>query len=185
MRKILGEVPPPGKLPYTYLNHESRALLEEQFESRREGKSDTYWVTLKIAGGEERSALVCGSPIIDSEKGFLGSIGVFIDMTEILAQRESLTEEDRLNTIGAVVDRLDHKLNNALMVIRGQAEVFLRREPEGPNSQGLSRIIEQVDVINNELKALGELKKIETEPYYGDHLMLSIPEKEEEPPEIS
>ncbi|MCK4771796.1 MAG: hypothetical protein KAT18_02670 [Candidatus Latescibacteria bacterium] len=105
--------------------------------------------------------------------------------TEILAQRESLTEEDRLNTIGAVVDRLHHKLNNALMVIRGQAEVFLRREPEGPNSQGLSRIIEQVDVINNELKALDELKKIETEPYYGDHLMLSIPEKEEEPPEIS
>lgn len=105
--------------------------------------------------------------------------------TEILAQRERLTEEDRLNTIGAVVDRLYHKLNNALMVIRGQAEVFLRREPEGPNSQGLSRIIEQVDVINNELKALGELKKIETEPYYGDHLMLSIPEKEEEPPEIS
>jgi len=49
------------------------------------------------------------------------------------------------------------------MVIRGQAEVFLRRDPDSSYRKGLERIIEHADVISDELKALRELKQIEEE----------------------
>lgn len=179
MHRILGHVPPPGRHPFTYFDDESRASLEEQFRTRREGRPGTYWITLKISRGVERRALVSASPIMDSDGLFLGSVGLFIDMTDLMAERDQEAEEDRLKTIGAIVDRLDHKLNNALMVIRGQAELFLRCDPDGPDSEGLQRIVENADAIKDELEALGELKRIETEQYIGEHLMLTIPDKEE------
>jgi len=83
--------------------------------------------------------------------------------TDELKVQIHVAEEDRVKTLTAIVDRLDHKLNNALMVIRGQAEVFLRRDPDSSYRKGLERIIEHADVISDELKALGELKQIEEE----------------------
>lgn len=86
-------------------------------------------------------------------------------------------EKSNLKTIGAIVDHLDHKLNNSLMIIRGQAEVFFRRDQDGPDSQGFKNIMDQADLISEELKALSDLKKIETEAYFGEHLMLKVPRK--------
>ena len=40
--------------------------------------------------------------------------------------------------------------------------------------------MDQVDLINEELEALGDLKKIETEVYLGEHLILKVPRKKTE-----
>ncbi len=184
MGRILGEVPGEGEHPFSYIDEESSILIGKQIEARKRGKSSTYWISLKNCKGEEKRAVVGASPIMSSDNRFVGSIAVFIDMTEVLDQRNREkcvdSEESNLKTIGAVVDHLDHKLNNSLMIIRGQAEVFFRRDQDGPDSQGLKNIMDQVDLINEELEALGDLKKIETEVYLGEHLILKVPRKKTE-----
>ena len=184
MGRILGEVPSEGEHPFSFLDEKSSILIGKQIEARKRGESSTYWISLKNCHGEEKRAIVCASPIMSSDDRFEGSIAVFMDMTEVLDQREREKcvdpQESNLKTISAIVDHLDHKLNNSLMIIRGQAEIFFRRDQDGPDSQGLKNIMDQVDLINEELEALSDLKKIETEAYLGEHFILKVPRKKTE-----
>lgn len=181
MGRILGEMPGEGEHPFSYIDEENKTILNKHLEARKRGESSTYWITLKNCHGEEKRAIVCASPIMSSDNRFEGSTAIFIDMTEVLDRRDREKcidpEKSNLKTIGAIVDHLDHKLNNSLMIIRGQAEVFFRRDQDGPDSQGFKNIMDQADLISEELKALSDLKKIETEAYFGEHLMLKVPRK--------
>jgi len=94
-------------------------------------------------------------------RALFGPTGRHEPPTDELKAQIQVAEEDHLKTLTAIVDRLDHKLNNALMVIRDQAEVFLQQDPDSSHRKGLERIIEHADVISDGLKALGELKQIE------------------------
>jgi len=189
MGRILGEMPGEGENPFSYLDEESSNRIGKQVEVRKRGESSTYWITLKNLKGEEKRAVVCASPIMSSDERFEGSIAYFIDMTEVLDQRDREKcidpEESNKKTVSAIIDHLDHKLNNSLMIIRGQAEIFFRRDQDGPDSKGLENIMAQVDLINEELKALSDLKKIETEAYFGEHLILKVPTKKSDSKETT
>ena len=181
MGRILGKMPGEGEHPFSYIDEENKIILNKHLEARKRGESSTYWITLKNCHDEEKRAIVCASPIMSSDNRFEGSTAIFIDMTEVLDRRDREKcidpEKSNLKTISAIVDHLDHKLNNSLMIIRGQAEVFFRRHQDGPDSQGFKNIMDQADLISEELKALSDLKKIETEVYFGEHLMLKVPRK--------
>lgn len=64
-----------------------------------------------------------------------------------------MAQESEVRRLEAIISHLNHKLNNSLFVIRGQAENLLRRDREGPDAGGFERIIEYVDRINEEMEA--------------------------------
>jgi len=180
MHQILGSVPQEDSLLQDFFSSENWQIIEQHLKMRPEGTASAYQVEIKRPDGGIRILQVFGSPIIVEPNRFLGSFGIFIDITDQIHNQDRVVRKERLQTLTATVSRLNHKINNALMVVRGQAEVFLRRDREGPDAKGYQRIITSADAIADELKALSELENIEFEPLVGDSFMVRIPEREDE-----
>jgi nitrogen-specific signal transduction histidine kinase len=179
MHQILGRKPDSGEEVLTFFTPEGRERARAELTRRPAGVSSTYQADIVQPDGSIRTILISGTPIQTAEGQFLGSFGVFRDITDQLLAQEEATEEARLDTVVATVARLNHKINNSLMVIRGQADVHLRHDSDGPQSETFRRIVDQVDSISGELRILSQLRQVETESYLGDRAMLRVPE---EPP---
>ncbi len=180
MHQILGSVPQEDSPLQDFFSSENWQIIEQHLKMRPEGTSSAYQVEIKRPDGGIRILQVFGSPIIVEQNRFLGSFGIFIDITDQIHDQDRVVRKERLQTHIATVSRLNHKINNSLMVVRGQAEVFLRRDREGPDAIGYQRIITSADAIADELKTLSELENIEFEPLVGDSFMVRIPEREDE-----
>lgn len=181
MHQILGSVPREDSPLQDFFSPENWQIIEQHLKMRPEGTASAYQVEITRPDGGIRILQVLGSPIIVEPNRFLGSFGIFIDITDQIHDQDRVVRRERLQTLIATVSRLNHKINNALMVVRGQAEVFLRRGREGPDAEGYQRIITAADAIVDELKTLSELENIEFEYLVGDSFMIRIPEREDEP----
>lgn len=177
MHHLLGEVPPAGTSILDYFVPESRRKLEEARRERRLGISSAYQARLKRRDGQELAVYIVGTPIHGSDGDHLGSFGFFLDITDQQRAAEQATEQARVETLMATVARLNHKINNALMVIRGQAEVSVRKTDEETVVRAFQRVIEQVDIITDELTALSELREVQLEEYLGTRSILRVPER--------
>jgi len=177
MHQILGTSPLDGSLLQDFFSKESWQTVEEHLKMRPDGIASAYQVEVARPSGEIRTLQVLGSPIIVEPDRFLGSFGIFIDVTDQILHQDRTVRKEKLQTLIATVSRLNHKINNSLMVVRGQAEVLLRRDREGPDAEGFQRIIIAGDAIAEELQTLTELENVEFEPLVGDNLMVRVPER--------
>ena len=177
MCSIVGRELKAGEDSTTCFTEEGRARIFHEISRRPSGVSSTYEATIRCPDGSTRIVQVAGSPIFSSESVFLGSFGVFQDITDQLQAQEEATEEARLNTVTATVARLNHRINNALMIIRGQSEVRMRLGADGEDAAAFKSIVEHVDIISRELEALSELKRVETKSYLGGRSMLRLPDE--------
>ncbi|MFC1627954.1 PAS domain S-box protein [Gemmatimonadota bacterium] len=181
MHQILGTIPRDGSLLQDYFSPESWQIIEQHLKMRPDGIASSYQVEITRPNGEIRIMQVLGSPIVIEPNRFLGSFGIFIDITDQIQDLDRKVRRERLQTLIGTVSRLNHKINNYLMVVRGQSEVLLRRDREGPDAEGYQRIITAADAIADELQTLTELEHVEFEPVVGDNFMVRIPEREHEP----
>ncbi len=181
MRRLLGDDPGEGRSVFEFFDEEGRRKLEEAREERKRGVSSAYQAAIRRPDGEERVVYIIGTPIHGSDGEHLGSFGFFMDITDQQRAAEQAAEEARMETLMATVARLNHKINNALMVIRGQAEVSIRKAGEEGAIRAFQRVIDQVDIITDELKSLSELREVQMENYLGSRSILSVPETGEGP----
>ncbi|WP_395065796.1 PAS domain S-box protein [Flavobacterium sp.] len=65
-----------------FLDDEGKKIRNLQILKRQEGKSDSYELTIKNALGDIRQILVSGGPNYDFNGELIGSIGLFVDVTE-------------------------------------------------------------------------------------------------------
>jgi PAS domain S-box-containing protein len=65
-----------------FIYEENRKEHQRILEVRVKGKKDTYERKIKRLDGEYRWVLISASPMFDSEKRFMGSIGMATDITE-------------------------------------------------------------------------------------------------------
>lgn len=77
------------------LPDEDKRLFLKYNAERRLGFSDVYEQKLNKKNGESIYAIVSASPIIDSEKKFHGSFGMFTDITDRKHAAEKLLESER------------------------------------------------------------------------------------------
>jgi len=183
MKLIVGREMKAGEEGITYFTEEGGQRAAEEIGRRRLGISSTYETTIERPDGSVRAVQVAGSPIFGVDGEYRGSFGVFRDITDQLQAQEEATEEARLDTVVATVSRLNHKINNALMIIRSQAELRVRKGATEEDSDAYQRIMEQVDIIGEELKTLAEMRQVQTERYLGNYAMLIPPGEQEERPE--
>ena len=175
MRRLLGRTPAQGEPIFPYFDEESRERLRDAQKERRKGVSSAYETRIVQPDGSTRLVYIIGSPIHGEDGRLLGSFGFFMDITDQHRAAEEAAEEARMETLMATVARLNHKINNALMVIRGQAEVSVRKAEEEEIVRAFQRVIDQVDLITDELKALSELREVQLEDYLGSRSILSVP----------
>ncbi|MFO7917583.1 MAG: PAS domain S-box protein [Anaerolineae bacterium] len=89
---------PPGSLAgrslREFVDQETFAFVRKQTALRRQGKKSTYEIEIERPDGERRNLLVTGAPRFDGEGAFVGTVGLFRDVTERKRAEQALRESE-------------------------------------------------------------------------------------------
>ena len=121
MTALLGYTPGEmlGQAFTMFLFPEDHADHQEKQAQRRAGQPGLYERRFRTKDGKEIWTLVSGTPVFDGSGRFMGSFGMFMDITERkLAEVERL-KIDKLEALGVLAGGIAHDLNNVLMGILG------------------------------------------------------------------
>jgi len=77
-----------------FVDAEALALIRTQTEARRMGKKTTYELESERLDGERRHLLITGTPRFDNEGQFMGTFGIFRDITERKQAEEKLARKN-------------------------------------------------------------------------------------------
>jgi PAS domain S-box-containing protein len=109
-----------------------------QTSLRRQGETSSYEMEIRRPDGERRWILVTATPRTRNDGGFVGTYGVFRDITERrLAEEERRRVEARalkaqkLESLGVLTGGIAHDFNNLLVPIMANASLLLESTPAG------------------------------------------------------
>ncbi len=113
----------PG-LPWTAIvPADQHPIAQAADERRRAGQADQHPLDMVRKDGERISVLMSGTPRLDAGSGqFLGTLAVFIDISERVRLEEQLRQAQKMEAVGQLAAGIAHDFNNLLMVINGFAE---------------------------------------------------------------
>jgi PAS domain S-box-containing protein len=120
-----------------------------QTTQRRRGETSSYELEILRPDGERRWIQVTATPRTRQDGRYLGTYGVFRDVTE---RRQSEAERRRLETralqaqklesLGVLTGGIAHDFNNLLVPIMANASVLLEELPQGsPSREPLEEIL--------------------------------------------
>ncbi|MDP3181454.1 MAG: sigma-54-dependent Fis family transcriptional regulator [Desulfobaccales bacterium] len=122
MARMLGYRPEEiiGRSAFDFMEEEAKNIAKAQFEQRRQGVADTYELNLKRKDGAGLVNLVSAAPLMVNG-AFLGSIGVFTDITQLKQVEAELRtakefEEKIINSITdnlIIIDPRTHRIVQA------------------------------------------------------------------------
>jgi PAS domain S-box-containing protein len=117
----------------TLVGRNLRAFLDDQEWSRVQaftrqrmaGQSDTYQLQILRADGERRTLQVTVTPSHDANGRFMGSLGVFRDITDELKAQDALRLARKMESLGHLASGVAHDMNNVLGAILGLSSLQL------------------------------------------------------------
>ena len=156
-----------GKNPGEIASVEDEETLRQAREARHQGKTTTYFGTLRHKDGGRIPVQITGAPRVKSGE-YAGSIASITDMTEIKraeAEREELIK--KLEAQNAELERFNytvsHDLKTPLVTIKGYLGYLLEDLKRGDAERlqkDSQRIANAVDKMNSLLNDLLELSRI-------------------------
>jgi len=137
-----------------FLDDVAKKKLNEKSKERKEGKSDSYEITIKNKEGELKQWLISGAPNYNIRGEVIGSIGIHLDVTEQRRQEEqlfllSLIAEKNINAV-IICDnsgKIEWVNNSFLKMSEYQLEEVIGQKP-GHLLQGEESSSETVKYMN-------------------------------------
>lgn len=112
-------------------------IIEEGIEKRKSGMSEFQEIDLLHKNGEVRNVIVSMAPQLDFDGNFIGTLGVFMDLTESKQQKQRLKLLSSIvekNTNGVLVCDVEGKIewvNESFVAMSGyNVEELLNRTPK-------------------------------------------------------
>ena len=100
------------------------------------------------------------SALRDENGGFLGTVLLFKDLTEVRSLRKEIARSQRLASVGRLAAGVAHEIRNPLSSIKGFATYFKERYRDTPQDQQTADImIAEVDRVNRVVGQLLEFAK--------------------------
>ncbi|MEO8451771.1 MAG: PAS domain S-box protein, partial [Gemmatimonadota bacterium] len=106
-----------GASVFRFMNAASRKIAIDAVEGRERGLKEVYDLTLSHKDGRQISVNVAGSPVVEGESRFIGSLGIVRDMTERNRLQSQLMVSDRMASVGTLAAGVAHEINNPLSAL--------------------------------------------------------------------
>lgn len=157
-------------------NHpDDRALMAERFKRRMAGEPVSQAVEHRIVtlGGHLKWVEAYGT--LATWEGCQADMVFVRDITEAKAAAEERLAREKLLSAVQLAGAVCHELNQPLQVIRAKAELLLLDPLLDPGiSRQLEGIMEETDRMGDITRRLGNLTRLETKKYLGDHRILDL-----------
>ena len=155
-------LPPGGLVGMNLQQFVSESQFENvkiETENRIKGKKSVYEIDITRPNGEKRNLILTAVPHTDKDKGFIGTYGVFRDITErkkteqeLLTAKEHAEESDRLKS--AFLANMSHEIRTPMNGILGFAGLLKEPGLSGEKQQKYIKIIEKsgarmLNIIND------------------------------------
>ncbi len=151
-------------------------IFREREKSTREG----YITMLTGKDQTEIPVRLKVSPLLDSEKNFLGVLLLATDLREIKQSQAKLLEAERLAAITETAISVNHEINNPLCSILGNTQLILmekdRLDPQVVKK--LRSIEKQISRIQEIAERLSKITKPVLKEYIGGKKMLDVDQSE-------
>jgi len=157
-----------GKNLREFLDQQSIERVIEETKNREEGKSTLYELQIISAQGTRKILLVTASPRYDLHGMFIGTLGIFRDITDrkimegdLIKAKEKAEESDRLKT--AFLTNMSHEIRTPLNAIMGFAELLKENSLSQDNRKDfIDTIINNGRNLLNIISDIIDLSRIES-----------------------
>ena len=81
-----------GRSLKEFMNPKNLGIIRSHTRSRKRGAKDTYNIEIKRPDGQERVLMVTGTPRFDKDGDFIGTLGIFRDVTDLKRTEHELLQ---------------------------------------------------------------------------------------------
>jgi PAS domain S-box-containing protein len=132
-----------------FVDAETFVLIRSQTEARRAGKKSTYEIKFKRLDGERRHLLVTATPRFDDKRQFIGTFGIFLDITERKRMEEELKRSARLLKIS---ERNLKQFSRKILSVREEEKRILANNLHDEIGSMAVALTSRLDIIEHEIK---------------------------------
>ncbi len=118
-----------GKNIHNFVSGEQFELIQKETVSRAQGNKNSYELEIMRPNGEQRYIIVTAVPLIDKVRGFLGTYGVFRDITERKQAEVLIRDMQRREAVGVLSGGIAHDYNNLLGIMMGNISLVQTQLP--------------------------------------------------------
>jgi PAS domain S-box-containing protein len=133
---------PPGALVgrnlQEFTDPDVMRIVQAQTEQHRHGNRTTYEFDFVRPDGEKCRLLVTGTPQYDDAGVFIGTFGVFRDITEQRKMEVELLKIEKMESVGILAGGIAHDFNNYLVAILGN--ISLAKLSAAPDDEAYERL---------------------------------------------
>ena len=149
-----------------FIKGEYISLLKQQNENRKKGESDTYEIAVKNKRGELKWWLISGAPRLNEKGEIVGTIGIFLDITQQKELETDLIEarkqaEESSKAKESFLANMSHEIRTPLNAIIGMVRELSRNTDDNKQNAYLNNAETAakhlLSIINNIL----DISKIE------------------------
>jgi len=143
-------------------------LFQKIIHEEHSGTFNNYLIMVS-KNGNEKIISENGTPIINTEGRYIGSVIVLRDVTERERLEDELRQSQKLESIGQLAGGVAHDFNNMLAAIMGSAELLALHIKEDKMLSQYSEIIikasRKASELTHKLLAFSRKGKKKTEPF--------------------
>ena len=129
-----------GRPVWDFADEESKTILKQSLEKRRQGINGSYELKLICKDGSSLWALINAKSIFDKDGKFMGTVSMLTDITKRKKAEEALERMDK-----ARIKEIHHRIKNNLQIISSlldlQAEKFEDENVIESFREGKNRVI--------------------------------------------
>lgn len=106
---------------------DNRKILAKQLEMRKSGFNSPYEISFLTKQQKNIQTIVYPQPIFSSDKNYLGSMALIVDVSERKQMEEMMIQAEKMISIGSLTAGMAHEINNPLGAIVQSAQNIERR----------------------------------------------------------
>ncbi len=128
---------------------EDKSMLDDLRQRQQNGVKEACTIRCRRKDGSFLWTIVSAQPMLDNLGTYLGSLGMFTDISKNKKLELEMAHLDRLNLVGEIAAGIGHEIRNPMTAVRGFLQILGQDEKYLHDKEHFSLMIEELDRANS------------------------------------